>query len=145
MKTAIFQSAVCVLAACLMTSSPPVFAQDVSGLQATHEVVAVETDADNRIWVTINLTLANTGDQALKGLSLRTMPSGIWTPDEVLAGKPVEDLPANSATTLSWSLETTGAQSVDDLQFDDISLAGEAVGDVDETFGFPLESLRRVP
>ena len=110
-------------------------------LSATHQVVAVETDADGSTWVTLELTVTNDSDVYLREALLRVMPGMGFVPMEMENGPDLGDLAAGASVTVTSTGQVVGPVTADDPILSYLMFTGEATDDTGAMIGFPVESV----
>lgn len=114
-------------------------------LTASHQPLQIDTGADGQRWLTLSLTLENTGSDDLHQLTLTPMPGLPFGPHGLHTELSVGTLAAYQSTSLSWQLPLTGGLSTDSPVLEQLTFAAHGQTLAGEGLGLPVDSLREEP
>lgn len=100
-----------------------------------HSIVALNTDADGRNWLTLNLTLTNHSNEDLNNIKLLSCPDFSLTSGDDLDALEVGNLAIAESVTLEWTFESNVLTSLTDPTSSYVMIIGEAT----DVMGDPLE------
>ena len=95
-------------------------------VSAQHSTVSSSTDADGRSWLTIAVTLSNSGDQDLSEVRLLTTPELSPTHGDDSDALHVGSLPMGASVAMEWTFESMLAVSDGEALPGSVMFFGEA-------------------